>query len=262
MNIKKSKTKRAFVPSGLDRLEDRVVLSTMSPIEPVAFAEVSAARSFQALPILTTRTFNQVVRQVDKAFTRAASGGNIERLASELSAASSRIPYGRAELLPFWLDRVDSVSDRASLGAAYQGVRADLNEYVRDGVDSGLFAFRQTGNLGRDAMPRNGGRLSPISRPGMNTPVLTNQTLSQVVRQVDRAFSRAAKSGNVQRLAAELSIASSRLPYGRQELLPIWLDSVDTVVDRPSLGDAYQSVRAELANYVHSGVDSGLFILR
>jgi hypothetical protein len=133
-----SRKTRAFVPSALGRLEDRVVLS------PGAHFTLSGAA------ILTTRAYSRAAGNIYNAYVRFATRGqNLVRLNADLARAVGVIPYNRMDGL------VDTLQSEAttlvgnisagvpgSVIAAYQASTADLKQFVQSEVASGRIVVR------------------------------------------------------------------------------------------------------------------------
>lgn len=96
------------------------------------------------VPVLSHHTFNQVVRQIDRAAGTYARTHNARAFDAELSRASTRIPFGHSQLYPIWQDD-ESIYDPGTPGsgqAMVRQIKLDLGSYVRDGVQSQAFRFR------------------------------------------------------------------------------------------------------------------------
>lgn len=153
--------KRQFSPTlegaGGMQLEGRVVLSTLST-RPAAmylngsscgqngggqngggqngipFVYATRGVSQQALNF-TSNTYYQIVSSqgggvdgLGRLFNRYGSnGGNYNGLVDGLSRLAGRVPYGRCDLLPIWLNTLES-------GGGKQDLVNDLRDYVNGGV--------------------------------------------------------------------------------------------------------------------------------
>lgn len=134
------RTKRAFVPSslgGMDRLEDRVVLSG-----GVIFVKGAA--------ILTSHAYSKTASEIKQAFTRFATKGlNYGQLQADLVKATNRIPYHRAGglddttagIVSQLRDDIASKVDRPVIGA-YRAMLSALKDHVASGVSNGSIARR------------------------------------------------------------------------------------------------------------------------
>lgn len=97
-----------------------------------------------------------------------------------------------------------------------------------------------------------------------NLPVLTSNALGQVVRQIDRAAGTYAKTHNENVFLNSLAQISSKVPYGRGQLLPIWQSDL-SIYDpgiRGSGTDMVRQLKADLVGYVQASVADGVFIVR
>lgn len=96
------------------------------------------------LPVLTQRTFNQVLHQIDNAAGTYAKTQNARQFDFALAQISRRVPFGRANLYPVWqADEgiYSGVKDGSGLAMVRQ-IKADLVSYVQAGVSAGAFRFR------------------------------------------------------------------------------------------------------------------------
>lgn len=74
---------------------------------------------------------------------------------------------------------------------------------------------------------------------------------SGFVPGIYRAFSIFNRDGNTTRLNVNLSILAVQIPFGRQELLPLWQDDVTTSL---SSGEAQQRVLQDYTSYLQDNV--------
>jgi hypothetical protein len=96
------------------------------------------------LPVLTHHTLHQVLHQIDNAAGSFAKSHNANAFDASLSRISSRIPFGRAQLLPTW-QADENIYDPATRGsgvAMIKQIKVDLIQYVKDGVSNGDFKYR------------------------------------------------------------------------------------------------------------------------
>jgi hypothetical protein len=93
------------------------------------------------------------------------------------------------------------------------------------------------------------------------TPVLTMGTYSSTLADVENALGTVAKTLDFSQLDASLATLSARLPYGRQQLLPVWnkdLNIFDPNIRGSGL-DMQRQLLSDMRAYVQSGVTEGLF---
>ena len=134
------RTKRAFVPSslgGMDRLEDRVVLSH-GPV----FSQGAA--------VLTAHAYAKTSREIHAAFVHFATHGqNYGQLNADLAKAMNRIPYHKSNGLDdstasIVLQMKDDITNNVSTPVknAYQSVMSNLKDTVQSGVDDSSIVRR------------------------------------------------------------------------------------------------------------------------
>ncbi len=170
---------RTFCPDAVAPLEERVVAASH------LHAALHVASVVPAVPVVTTRSLNQVVQGAYNSFSsflndyqkvirtiRVDATGNpsdadlnrfyhfldvrTQKFSNQLTALSGKVPYGRVNLAPAFQDRVAGLADTlASVSTvqearhpgpatldAFRGVKSDLQAYVSDSVQSGLFRVR------------------------------------------------------------------------------------------------------------------------
>jgi hypothetical protein len=124
--------KRAFIPAVEgNKLEDRVALSRVVINPSLSFVVALPGERQNALNF-TSHTFNQILnggggnnglKQIFRKFSR---NGNESQLDASLTTLAQRVPFGKTDLLPTWLDDV-SAQD-------FRSVPNDLITYLREGV--------------------------------------------------------------------------------------------------------------------------------
>jgi hypothetical protein len=93
------------------------------------------------------------------------------------------------------------------------------------------------------------------------TPVLTMGTYSSTLAGVKNALGTVAKTQKFSGLAASLARLSARLPYGRQQLLPVWKNDLN-IFDANIRGSALamqQKLLSDTKAFVQNGATKGLF---
>ena len=248
------RTKRAFVPSslgGIDRLESRVVLSTLT-----AFSRGAA--------VLTDHAYGQTAGEIRSAFVRFATHGqDFGRLNADLGRAIARIPYHNVDGLSADMQGVVS-SMRADMVAgapnpvanAYQSAIASLNSQVQARVADG-------------SVVRNGlsGGVAPPTGTvfAQRAAVLTGHAYAKTVGEIRSAFARFATHGqDAGRLNADLGRAIARIPYhnvdgmnaGMGDIVTSMRADMAAGVPNP-VGNAYQSAIASLNAQIQSRVADG-----
>ncbi len=95
------------------------------------------------LPVLSQKTFNQVVSQINKAAGTFAKTHNENVFIASLSQISSKIPYGHSQLFPTWQADTGlySPSVPGSGVAMVQQLKSDLLSYVQTSVADGSFRY-------------------------------------------------------------------------------------------------------------------------
>jgi len=94
-------------------------------------------------------------------------------------------------------------------------------------------------------------------------PVLTQRTINQVQNGINTSFNRFAHTGNINRLNNDLAVLSTRVPFGAQQLFPVWQSDI-AAIDPTVPGSAFaaqQQVQADLLAYVQAGTASGAFVV-
>jgi len=93
------------------------------------------------------------------------------------------------------------------------------------------------------------------------TPVLTMSTYRSTLAGVTNALGTVAKTQDFSRLAASLATLSASLPFGRQQLLPLWNNDLNIFDSNiPGSGLAMQrQLLSDTRVYVQNGATEGLF---
>ncbi|WP_406693613.1 hypothetical protein V5E97_21515 [Singulisphaera sp. Ch08] len=96
------------------------------------------------VPVLTQNTFNSVMQQLKQAAGTYSKTQNAAQFNARVTQLSSRIPFGRAQLLPIWQENQTIYTGvRDGSGAVMtQEMQATLIVYVRAGVQAGAFRFQ------------------------------------------------------------------------------------------------------------------------
>jgi hypothetical protein len=221
------RTRRRFQAS-LESLEGKALLST--------------------LPILSQQTFNQVLHQIDRAAGTFAKTHNPTQFDAALSSISTEVPYGHSQLYPTWQSD-EGIYDPTVPGSGMQMVqqlKADLKDYVQTAVADGTIGMR--GSFARALGVRSNG--TPV------VPLLTHQTYTSVLKQIDRAAGTFAKTHNSTQFDAALSSISTKVPYGHSQLYPTW-QSDEGIYDPTVPGSGMQMVqqlKADLKDYVMTSI--------
>jgi len=207
------------------------------------------------LPILSLSTFNQVVRQIDRAAGTLAKTHNENNFVATLSHVSTEVPFGHSQLFPTWQADV-SIYDPTVPGSGMTMVKqltADLKDYVQSSADDGTIALRGKWGSG-----------FAIGTGAAPDPVLSSSTYHKALRGIDRAAGTFAKTHNEAAFLATLSQISTTIPYGHDQLLPTWQADV-SIYDPTVPGSGAAMVKqldADLASYVQTSVADRSFGLR
>lgn len=100
--------------------------------------------------------------------------------------------------------------------------------------------------------------------PSSLVPVMTQRTFNSVIRQVGLAGGTFAKTQNFAQFESRLFQISSRVPFGRAQLFPIWQTNT-TIFNPAQPGSGLAMVREvqfSFVAYVQAGVASGAFVVR
>jgi hypothetical protein len=200
------------------------------------------------LPVLSSSTFNQVVRLIDRSAGTYARTHNAAAFAAALSNISFKIPFGHSQLYPTW-QADEAIYDPTVPGSGAQMVKqlkADLVSYVQTAVASASISVK-----GKFAFVTGAGKTDP---PPL--PLLTHQTYSSVLHQIDRAAGTFAKTHNAAAFDAALSNISFKIPYGHSQLYPTW-QADEGIYDTTVPGSGAQMVKQiklDLKDYVTSEV--------
>lgn len=106
--------------------------------------------------------------------------------------------------------------------------------------------------------------LEEKTAPSALVPILTQNTLNSVVRQLNQAGGTFAKTNNFRQFDARIQQLSSRIPFGRAQLYPLWQGNESILTgNRDGSGAVMiQEMQANLTLYVRAGVQSGAFGFR
>ena len=106
--------------------------------------------------------------------------------------------------------------------------------------------------------------LETKSTPSPLVPMLSQNTLNQVLHQIDLAAGTYSKTQNPVQFDAALARISSRIPYGRTQLYPAWQndEGIYTGVRDGSGLQMIHQITLDLVSHVRQGVFSGAFRFR
>ena len=130
--------KTTFTPQ-VDGLERREVLSTVIHVD-IPFVIAPAGVNQFAINF-TSNTFHGVWNSLNADARNLARTGNLTLAETQLTALSTRIPYGEQVLLPIWQADVNNAIGTttptpATVKAALNAVEADLISYLNDNEGS------------------------------------------------------------------------------------------------------------------------------
>jgi hypothetical protein len=111
---------------------------------PGASVAVTTAGGAAFVPVLTQKTYQNALHQIDRAAGTFAKTHNEAAFVASLSQISRKIPYGHDQLFPTWQDDA-GIYDATVPGSGVAMVRqlkADLKDYVQTAVASGTIAYR------------------------------------------------------------------------------------------------------------------------
>jgi hypothetical protein len=200
------------------------------------------------LPVLTSSTFNQVMHLIDRAAGTYAKTHSAAQFDAALSQISTKLPYGHSQLYPTWQGD-ESIYDPTVPGsgqAMVKQIKADLKGYVQTVVADRT--IRARGNFGFSTG-------ASTATPPL-VPLLTHQTYTSVLRQIDRAAGTYAKTHSAAQFDTALSQISTKLPYGHSQLYPTWQGD-ESIYDPtvPGSGQAMvKQIKADLKDYVTTAV--------
>lgn len=92
----------------------------------------------------------------------------------------------------------------------------------------------------------------------------TSNTFHQIINGLDTAAKNFARTGSYVHLTNALSALSYRVPYGHDNLLPVWLDTVNNAAGAPgaTIGGTLTALKGNLIDYVNTGVGFGFNVLK
>jgi hypothetical protein len=205
-----------------------------------------------AIPMLSQATFNQVLKQIDRAAGTFAKTHNENAFVGSLSQISYKVPYGHNQLLPTWQSDVGIYNPTVpgSGMAMVKQLKTDLTNYVQTAVSEGLIGAR--GNWTTSV-------LNVTSSGSSFTPVLSHTTYQNAFKQIDRAAGKFAKTHNGNAFVASLSQISTKIPYGHDQLFPTWQSDVG-IYDPTVPGSGVTMVsqlKTDLRDYVQTAIADG-----
>jgi ethanolamine utilization microcompartment shell protein EutS len=212
-----------------------------------------------AIPTFTANAYNQVLKQIDRAAGTFAKTHNVVAFENALSQISYKVPYGHEQLLPYWQDDV-SIYDPGVRGSGLQMVRqlkTDLKDYVVTAAADGAINAPWLRPSVMIVSPSNNGGVGAV-------PVLTTKTYNGVMKQIDRAAGTFAKTKNVLAFENALSQISYKVPYGHEQLFPVWQADIG-IWDPGIRGSGVEMVRqlkADLKDYVTVAATDGFIRIR
>jgi hypothetical protein len=104
----------------------------------------AASTTSAAVPVLTSSTYQSVLKQVDRAAGTYAKTHSATQFDAALSNISRKIPYGHDQLYSTWQSD-ESLYDPTVPGsgvAMVKQLKADLKDYVQSAVADGSIRFR------------------------------------------------------------------------------------------------------------------------
>ncbi len=95
------------------------------------------------MPVLTTATYDKLVKEVKAAVTSAAASEGRPVLVGSLEHLAESVPHGKADLLPFWKMVANSVplNSMEHARTLQHELVATLDDDIQDSVAFGLFKF-------------------------------------------------------------------------------------------------------------------------
>jgi hypothetical protein len=273
--------KRAFCPT-LDgiKLEDRLVLST---------ARVTAAAVQTAIPVLTTRTYNQVLNNIHNAllsFERTAgTQADFNRLNSQVTQQLHRgIPFAIQNGLVDAVQTILLTTTPQTARADYTTIHDTIRTFVNDETTARIIHIgKSAGHFWSDneiLFPTGTGTVAAAATTGTGTgtvaaaaatthvalPALTTRTYNEVLTNIHNALIRFERSAGTQaelnRLVSDVTRQVHRIPFSNR-------DGLTTAVQDFVVGTTPQTARADyttihdgIRTFVTDEVNSGIFVVK
>ena len=232
------KRNHEFIPSALgtsgSRLEERVVLSTLrarpTSVQAATRAAAHGDTGFEVVPFVragagqrqnalnfTSRTYWQIVKggptdlediaddfkDAGEDFRNGVNNREVRNVLRQLERVAKKVPYGRQELLPIWLETLqDSVGlDEDTIESR---LRRDLQVYINSGVGTDWNIIKtKNRSFSTDSDLIFTGSVIPVPVEPPVEPVVPTVTLSV-------APSTLAEAGGTTTVTATLSAVSTR----------------------------------------------------